>query len=248
MAQIGKRNSLIVLHSTPHGIYLDGGDHGEILLPNRYIPKGTSIGEALDVFIYRDSEDRLVATTETPFAMVGEFAYLRAVSDPADELLALARCTPLELSQAATPLAFALDKLCNRTLRGMFDGATTAHVDWDHGAGFVIDLSAVYNDREALPLVMLAATSWLTSVLHRNTDRRSIQVVDEAWAAVRHGARHFQASLNLSRTFGVSMGMSAEGMVDHLKDIPAQLVDIVKHDPKVLDSYANFKVALMGPE
>jgi predicted RNA-binding protein (virulence factor B family) len=55
MAQIGKRNSLTVLHSTPHGIYLDGGEHGEILLPNRYIPKGTSLGAALDVFIYRDS-------------------------------------------------------------------------------------------------------------------------------------------------------------------------------------------------
>lgn len=80
MAQIGKRNSLTVLHSTPHGIYLDGGEHGEILLPNRYIPKGTSLGDALDVFIYRDSEDRLVATTETPFATVGEFATLEVVS------------------------------------------------------------------------------------------------------------------------------------------------------------------------
>ncbi len=80
MAQIGKRNSLTVLHSTPHGIYLDGGEHGEILLPNRYIPKGTSIGDALDVFIYRDSEDRLVATTETPLATVGEFATLEVVS------------------------------------------------------------------------------------------------------------------------------------------------------------------------
>jgi uncharacterized protein len=80
MAQIGKRNSLIVLHSTPHGIYLDGGEHGEILLPNRYIPKGTSLGDSLDVFIYRDSEDRLVATTEQPFATVGEFATLEVVS------------------------------------------------------------------------------------------------------------------------------------------------------------------------
>lgn len=80
MAQIGKRNSLTVLHSTPHGIYLDGGDHGEILLPNRYIAKGTSLGDILEVFIYRDSEDRLVATTEVPFAMVGEFATLEVVS------------------------------------------------------------------------------------------------------------------------------------------------------------------------
>lgn len=50
------------------------------------------------------------------------------------------------------------------------------------------------------------------------------------------------------RAFGTSMGGTPEGMVDHLKDIPRQLVGIVKDDPKVLDSYANFRVALMGPE
>jgi type IV secretory pathway VirB4 component len=127
-----------------------------------------------------------------------------SVSDPVDELVALSRCSPLELTQAAAPLTFALDKLCSRTLRGMFDGHTTVDVDWDRGAGFVIDLSAVYNDRDALPLVMLAATSWLASVLQRDSGRQSIQVVDEAWAAVRHGARHFQGSLKLSRTYGVS--------------------------------------------
>ena len=80
MTQIGKRHSLKVLYSTPHGVYLDAGDLGEILLPNRYIPHGTDIDQSLDVFIYRDSEDRLVATTERPFAMVGEFATLEVVS------------------------------------------------------------------------------------------------------------------------------------------------------------------------
>jgi predicted RNA-binding protein (virulence factor B family) len=80
MTQIGKRNSLKVLYSTPHGVYLDAGDLGEILLPNRYIPHGTDIDQSLDVFIYRDSEDRLVATTERPLAMVGEFATLQVVS------------------------------------------------------------------------------------------------------------------------------------------------------------------------
>ncbi|HET7690751.1 MAG TPA: ATP-binding protein, partial [Nocardioidaceae bacterium] len=48
------------------------------------------------------------------------------------------------------------------------------------------------------------ATSWLAATLHRTDDRRVIQVIDEAWAAVRHGARHFQGSLKLSRTYGVS--------------------------------------------
>jgi predicted RNA-binding protein (virulence factor B family) len=61
-------------------ITLDGGPHGEILLPGRYLPAGVAPGEKVDVFIYRDSEDRLVATTETPRAVVGEFAYLRVVT------------------------------------------------------------------------------------------------------------------------------------------------------------------------
>lgn len=56
------------------------------------------------------------------------------------------------------------------------------------------------------------------------------------------------ASYAIFRAFGTSMGMSPDGMVDHLKDIPRQLVSIVKDDPKVLDSYDNFTVAMMGPQ
>ena len=77
---IGKRNTLRVLRDTPPGLYLDGGDELVILLPGRYIPPGTKPGDMLDVFVYLDSEDRLVATTETPLAMVGEFAYLKVIS------------------------------------------------------------------------------------------------------------------------------------------------------------------------
>src|SRR5688572_21350328 len=80
MAIIGKRNTLRVVRDAAPGIYLDGGETGEILLPGRYIPKGIKPGDTVDVFVYLDSEDRLVATTEIPRAMVGEFAYLQVVS------------------------------------------------------------------------------------------------------------------------------------------------------------------------
>lgn len=80
MANLGKLNRLKVLYSTPHGIYLDGGDHGEILLPTRYIPRGTQLDDLLEVFVYRDSEDRVIATTERPLAFAGEFASLEVVS------------------------------------------------------------------------------------------------------------------------------------------------------------------------
>src|SRR5579863_1781969 len=80
MATIGRRNTLSIERASGPGLYLNGGELGEILLPGRYIPKDIAPGVKLDVFIYLDSEDRLVATTETPYVMVGEFAHLKVLS------------------------------------------------------------------------------------------------------------------------------------------------------------------------
>ena len=80
MAIIGKRNLLSIVRASQPGLYLDGGELGEILLPGRYIPADVAPKQKLDVFVYRDSEDRLVATTETPRAMVGEFAFMQVIN------------------------------------------------------------------------------------------------------------------------------------------------------------------------
>ena len=80
MAILGKRNTLGIIRESQPGLYLDGGELGEILLPGRYIPAGLVPKQKLDVFVYRDSEDRLVATTEKPHAMVGEFGYMQVKS------------------------------------------------------------------------------------------------------------------------------------------------------------------------
>lgn len=80
MANIGERASLKILHEKSFGLFLDGGELGEILLPHREIPRGCSIGECLDVFLYNDSEDRPVATLTTPKAMPGQFARLKCVA------------------------------------------------------------------------------------------------------------------------------------------------------------------------
>ncbi len=80
MIQIGKINTLEVIKNVEFGVYLEGDEYGEILLPNKYVPKNTEDGDELDVFIYFDSEDRIIATTEKPYAMVGEFAFLKVVS------------------------------------------------------------------------------------------------------------------------------------------------------------------------
>ena len=74
--KLGKRNQLKVLRKKDHGVYLEGGEIGDILLPKRYVPEGTKVGDILDVFLYLDQEERLIATTEHPLIEVGQFAYL----------------------------------------------------------------------------------------------------------------------------------------------------------------------------
>ena len=79
MVELGKLNTLKVIKFVDFGLYLDGGGDGEILLPVRNVPAGIMVGDELEVFIYLDSEDMIIATTETPKAMVGEFAVLKVV-------------------------------------------------------------------------------------------------------------------------------------------------------------------------
>lgn len=80
MIQLGKVNRLQIVKFVDFGLYLDGGEGVEILLPRRYVTDEMKEGDEIDVFVYADSEDRLVATTETPKAMVGEFAFLQVAA------------------------------------------------------------------------------------------------------------------------------------------------------------------------
>ena len=76
MIKLGDYNTLKIVKRVDFGLYLDGGDDGEILLPTRYVPEGAKIGQKIEVFIYLDQEEKLIATTLRPLAKVGEFAWL----------------------------------------------------------------------------------------------------------------------------------------------------------------------------
>jgi hypothetical protein len=80
MISIGKVNSLKVVKILSFGIYLDAFEKGEILMPAKYVPDNTKTGDIIDAFIYLDSEDKLIATTEIPYAQINEFAYLQVVA------------------------------------------------------------------------------------------------------------------------------------------------------------------------
>lgn len=80
MVKPGQYNELVMVKSTDFGIYLDGGDMGEILMPLKYVPPNTNAGDTVRCFVYYDSADRPIATTEVPKAVVGECAFLECVA------------------------------------------------------------------------------------------------------------------------------------------------------------------------
>ncbi len=79
MIKIGQFNNLKVIKEVPFGVYLDGAEWDDILLPKKVVPEGTQIGDTLKVFLYFDSEDKLIATTREPRAVLGSCAYMKVI-------------------------------------------------------------------------------------------------------------------------------------------------------------------------
>ncbi len=79
MVEVGQFNTLRVVKEVPFGLYLEGGEWGEILLPNKFVPSGSAVGDELAVFLYFDSEDKIIATTQRPRATLGRCAYLKVI-------------------------------------------------------------------------------------------------------------------------------------------------------------------------
>ena len=128
----------------------------------------------------------------------------RLVANPTEAMAERLRSTDRDLAADTATVAYALDKLLSRSLRGMFDGTSTVPLRWD-GPGVVLDLSAVPLDSDALPLVMVAAAGWFQQLMACPGPQR-VQILDEAWALLgnRHTAGYLQTSFKLGRTYGVA--------------------------------------------
>ena len=127
MAEIGKINTLKVVRETGNGVYLDGENLGEILMPQKFVTADVKATGEAKVFVYTDSEDRLVATTEQPLAKAGEFAFLKVVATsrfgafldwglPKDLLVPYSE-QKVKMLEGKSYLVFVyLDKLSNRVV------------------------------------------------------------------------------------------------------------------------------------
>jgi len=146
----------------------------------------------------------------------------RLLAHPTPHMVDRSRLDRDTLARALDPLVYALEKLLERSLRGMFDGATTVpRAELERG--FVLDLSVVHHDDEALRLVLLAATAWLQTMLARRDGVPRIQVLDEAWRLLgsERTTRYLQACWKLCRDYGVAN----LAVVHRLSDLRAQADD-----------------------
>lgn len=141
---------------------------------------------------------------------------------PTAEMAARAATTPEGLALRLEAVRFALGRLLERSLRGMFDGPTTAPVDWS-APGLVVDLSALGADGDALAVVLAAAFGWLSAVLSQPQGPPRLLVLDEAWSllAGERTARFLQACWKLGR----SRGLANVAVVHRLSDLRSQAED-----------------------
>jgi type IV secretory pathway VirB4 component len=147
---------------------------------------------------------------------------LKLLHTPSGEMLHRTGSNGDQLARRLQGAVLAYGKLIDRSLRGMFDGPSNVTLDLD-GPGVVLDISAVYADPEALALVMVASTAWLHAALGSRSERRRLQVLDEAWALLGDPstARYLQACWKLGRAYGVAN----IAVVHRLADLRSQADD-----------------------
>lgn len=124
---------------------------------------------------------------------------------PTSEMAEATRLTQSELVAEMSEIRMSTEKLIDRSLKGMFDGRSTVNID-PLGPGVVIDISAVHDQDDVLPLIMVSATAWLQQILAEHRDRQKLQILDESWRMVAHEgtARYLQSCWKLGRTYGVA--------------------------------------------
>ena len=131
--------------------------------------------------------------------------FVRLLANPTGEVCAELRRDRDTVIRDGEELLFALDELLSGSLRGMFDGPTNVSVDWA-GPGLVLDLSGVLADPQAMPLAMVAATSWLTELKELQAGRQRLLILDEAYYQLANAqtVSFCQETWKLGRSYGIA--------------------------------------------
>jgi predicted RNA-binding protein (virulence factor B family) len=250
MLEIGRINTLQVTKQVTFGMYMDGGEAGEILLPKRYVPEGTIVQDWLDLFIYLDSEDRLIATTETPKVMVDECACLKVVSVtpvgafldwglPKDLLVPFSeQDSPMEVGKSYT-VVVVLDDATNRIVASSrLHNYLDEEADEDITVGQEVEL--IVAGQTDLGYKAVINHDYL-GLIFRNEVFRDLRMGDELKAFVKAIREDGKIDLRLDAGKKSTVEMLEDKIMEHLKnnDGVSKLTD--KSPPEAI--YRSFEVS-----
>lgn len=258
MIKLGKYNELEVAREVEFGIYVTDGEGVEILMPNRYVPESSKVGDKLRCFVYQDSEARLLATTERPYAQVGEFASLEIKSvnqvgafadwGTSKELLIPHREQPKEMEEGHRYIIYIyVDEVSGRI-------AGTARLD-----KYLDNVPAPYEKNEEVEILIWKSTplgykviinNSHTGLIYSNQIFQSIHIGERLRAWVKEVREDEKIDLSLQPMGYRNVIDSAESQVLralHLRDGFLPLTD--KSDPEEIASVLqmskkNFKKAV----
>lgn len=228
MADLGKTNRLVILRESDHGFYLDGGELGEILLPNREIPDDDiEQGDEVDVFVYRDSEDRIVAGTAHPIAEVGQFAALKVTSvhpklgafldwGLPKELLLPYREQPRRVREGETAVVFIMvDPKSNRIIA---TGRTNRLLDrFHHSYKGGEEVSLIVQEKTPLGYTTIVDQQF-QGLLHENRVNRPLRVGDTLNGYIASVREHGKLDLSLEPVGYERVPDLSERILESLKE------------------------------
>jgi hypothetical protein len=197
-----------VIKNVEFGIYLDGDDLGEILMPNRYVPLNCKLNDILEVFLYFDSEDRIIATTEIPLAQVGEFAFLEVIATgkygafldwglPKDLLVPFKQQNQtMEVGKKYLVFVY-LDKQTNRI-------AASTHLDT-----YILDFENDFNQNDEVEIIIVGKTDlgykaiiensyW--GVIYENELFKPVQIGQKMFAYIKKIRQDYKIDLSLYKS------------------------------------------------
>lgn len=223
--EIGRYNTLTIRREAEAGLYL-GSEQEEVLLPGKYVPEGAEIGQSLRVFVYNDSEDRPVATTREPKAVLGDFALLEVVDlSPHGAFLDWGldkdlfapfkqQMRRLELGDKLV-FAVSLDERSNRVI-----ASSQLRTFFDY------DVSAVQPDDEVSLLVYDEnALGWLvvvdgrhTGIVYKNEASRELRVGDSLTGYVKLVRPDNKLDIRLQRTGPAAIGDATQALLNALRE------------------------------
>lgn len=207
MIQVGKYNELEVIKQMDFGIYLGDG-MVEILMPLKWVPKDTQIGDVMDVFVFRDSSDRLIATTVKPYATAGEFAFLEvqqtndigAFLDWGMEknLFVPFREQPFKLEEGKSYVVYVyVDDETDRMLASAKLNKFIERDDVDLREGDVVDLLIFSETDKGLNAII--NNTW-AGLIYRNEIYDNVRIGDKIKGFVKHIREDNKIDLSLQKS------------------------------------------------